>query len=173
MITKKCSKCKEIKDISNFYKNPQCGTKDGFNSWCKRCHNKKSTQNYYRYKKENPEKLRQNANKWRKNNLERAKELAKKSWKNRRLKVLRYYSNGIPKCVCCGEDKYEFLSIDHIDGNGLKLSRELGYGRGGLMNWIIRNNYPKGFQILCHNCNFAKGHYGQCPHKKLIKQKYE
>ena len=34
----------------------------------------------------------------------------------------------------------------------------------------IKNNFPKGFQILCHNCNIAKGHYGKCPHEKKFKE---
>lgn len=32
--------------------------------------------------------------------------------------------------------------------------------------WQRKNNYPKGFQVLCHNCNLAKGFYGKCPHQK-------
>ena len=35
-----------------------------------------------------------------------------------------------------------------------------------LGQWIKKNNFPKGFQILCHNCNVAKGIYGECPHEK-------
>ena len=35
-----------------------------------------------------------------------------------------------------------------------------------LLKWIIKNNFPKGFQILCHNCNSAKAVYGKCPHEK-------
>lgn len=30
--------------------------------------------------------------------------------------------------------------------------------------WLKKNDYPKGFQILCHNCNMSKGFYGYCPH---------
>ena len=50
---------------------------------------------------------------------------------------------------------------------------ELGYsssmGGANLMHWIIVNNFPTGFQILCHNCNFAKGivrNNNKCPHQK-------
>ena len=25
-----------------------------------------------------------------------------------------------------------------------------------LVNWLVRNDFPEGFQILCHNCNTAK-----------------
>ena len=35
-----------------------------------------------------------------------------------------------------------------------------------LLGWIIKNNFPEGFKILCHNCNNAKGFYGKCPHQK-------
>jgi hypothetical protein len=31
--------------------------------------------------------------------------------------------------------------------------------------WLITNNFPDDFQILCHNCNYAKSH-GGCPHKR-------
>jgi len=39
-----------------------------------------------------------------------------------------------------------------------------------LINWIIENNYPDGFQILCHNCNVAKGLIGNnntCTHETM------
>ena len=35
-----------------------------------------------------------------------------------------------------------------------------------LNQWLVTNNFPKGFQILCSNCNFAKGVLGKCPHQK-------
>lgn len=40
-------------------------------------------------------------------------------------------------------------------------------GRSSTYFWIIRNKYPKGFRVLCHNCNQAIGSYGECPHKNL------
>jgi hypothetical protein len=30
---------------------------------------------------------------------------------------------------------------------------------------LRQNSYPTGYRVLCHNCNFALGHYGYCPHK--------
>jgi hypothetical protein len=39
-------------------------------------------------------------------------------------------------------------------------------GRGAQMvQWLIRENFPQGFRILCHNCNQARGYYGICPHE--------
>ena len=34
-------------------------------------------------------------------------------------------------------------------------------------DWLYVNDYPDGFQVLCHNCNMAKGIYGKCPHKTI------
>lgn len=77
-----------------------------------------------------------------------------------RMEVLEKYGN---KCNCCGEIEKEFLSIDHIDGGGSKHRREIKHS---IYGWLKSNKYPKGFQILCHNCNQAKGFYGICPHQK-------
>jgi len=96
------------------------------------------------------------------------------------LKVLQYYSkhlskSDIPCCRCCGEKSHiGFLALDHIAGRKEMDSEpelvKLGYSsslvKTALLNWIIKNNFPKGFQILCHNCNMAKGFYGKCPHEK-------
>ena len=68
-------------------------------------------------------------------------------------------------CACCGEDKIEFLAIDHINGGGTKHRKEVGSGIH-LYQWLRRNNYPEGFRVLCHNCNQALGTYGYCPHNE-------
>ena len=83
---------------------------------------------------------------------------------DRRITVFNHYGH---HCVCCGETQPKFLAIDHIHGGGNKHIREIGLGN--FYKWLIKNNYPKGFQVLCHNCNFAKGHYGSCPHSTGVK----
>ena len=163
MITKKCSQCRKFKLLNEFYKNPQVGNKDLLHSWCKKCHNKGNSKSYYKRRKENPQQLRDYANKYRSKNKERINSLSRKSHEKIRYEVLKKYSNGLSKCACCGEKEYKFLAIDHINGGGLKHLRKIG---NNILGWIRKNNYPKGFQILCHNCNFAKGHYGKCPHIK-------
>ena len=45
IITKSCSKCKQAKPVSEFYKHP--AKKDGYHCWCKKCH----CQDTYRYAK--------------------------------------------------------------------------------------------------------------------------
>lgn len=77
----------------------------------------------------------------------------------RRL-VLEHYGN---KCNCCGESTLQFLAIDHINNDGY-LERKTRTIQ--IFEYLIRNNYPSGFQVLCHNCNLAKSFYGECPHKQ-------
>lgn len=89
-----------------------------------------------------------------------------------RVIVLKHYSKSEnPTCSCCGENEIKFLSIDHINGGGNEHRRSISKGgRGGNMPyWLLRNDLPEGFQVLCHNCNMAKAFYGQCPHIKVDK----
>lgn len=82
-----------------------------------------------------------------------------------KLEVFNYY--GGPICKCCGETHMEFLSIDHVNNDGASHRRTLKGGGCGekLYDWLKRNKYPPGYQVLCMNCNFAKGHFGVCPHE--------
>lgn len=87
-----------------------------------------------------------------------------------KLKVMQHYSGGIPHCSCCGEPEIMFLCIDHIDGNGTEQRKQITKGGvgGNMSYWLLKHNFPDGFQILCYNCNRAKGHRGVCPHKHPV-----
>ena len=93
----------------------------------------------------------------------------RRTLRNLRITVLNHYGNNNPKCVCCGENNIEFLTIDHIHGKGREMERRLKESGWILYKWLIKMNYPKGFQILCYNCNCSRGHYGYCPHTKNTK----
>jgi hypothetical protein len=83
-----------------------------------------------------------------------------------RDEVMRHYCGGTdPACECCGEDTFEFLSIDHIHGGGRKHREQIGC-RKAMYGWLKRNGYPDGFRVLCHNCNQALGNWGYCPHNR-------
>ena len=90
-----------------------------------------------------------------------------KGWhKKQRYEVLKHYSGGlIPHCACCNETAIEFLSMDHIDGNGAAHRRATPEVNGKLARWLKNNKFPGGFRVLCMNCNVALGHYGACPHQ--------
>ena len=88
-----------------------------------------------------------------------------------KLKNRIYLAYGGYICNCCGETEPLFLTIDHVNNDGANHRRELSKdGKAGdsqaVYRWIEKNNYPIGFQILCHNCNSGKFRNGGiCPHK--------
>ena len=88
--------------------------------------------------------------------------------KKYRIMCIEHYSGGSNQCGCCGENKIEFLAIDHINGGGRKHQKEIKSKYASLAIFLFRNNFPSGFRILCHNCNSSLGYYGYCPHNKEI-----
>ena len=76
-----------------------------------------------------------------------------------KLKVLTHYSHGDIHCMnpCCevpgGARNIWSLSIDHINGGGRKHTEELHKEGLNFYAWIIKNNFPEGFKVLCMNCN--------------------
>ena len=87
----------------------------------------------------------------------------KKRYQRRRSQALEAYGN---KCACCGTTEETFLAIDHIEDNGNVHRKELrASGNITIYQWLERNDYPEGFQVLCSNCNYAKSQ-GICPHQK-------
>lgn len=84
--------------------------------------------------------------------------LRKARWQCEKDTVLNHYGR---KCYCCGEHDDIFLTIDHIKNDGKKHRIEIGTG---LYRWLIKNNFPEGFQVACYNCNIAKyKNGGECP----------
>lgn len=138
-------------------------------------------QYYSLYRERNREKIQRRYKEWRikkgfKPRVRSQFSGLKTAEKLRRIRVfvLQHYSGTIPKCACCGETEMKFLSLDHVNGGGTQHRKKItkdGSGKGGNMAyWIFRNGFPEGFQVLCHNCNMAKGFYGICPHKVALKK---
>lgn len=78
-----------------------------------------------------------------------------------RIAALDHYGGS---CAFCGETLYVFLSIDHINNNGCQHRKTMCNGSNNSINigaWLRRNKYPAGFQVLCMNCNHAKGRVGE------------
>ena len=108
---------------------------------------------------------------------QRAADYAREHSRKVKLEVIAAYGY---KCVCCGESEPKFLSIDHIFNDGAEHRRQLVeqgvlkkapyghimYGSDKMYRWLKRQGYPKDrFQLLCYNCNCAKGFWGKCPHQ--------
>lgn len=86
---------------------------------------------------------------------------------NQRLKDTTFAAYGGYTCACCLEThSHEFMSIDHVNGDGSKHKKNGQRLKGvALYRWLKDNNYPIGFQVLCYNCNGAKQTGQECPHK--------
>ena len=83
-------------------------------------------------------------------------------------------------CECCGENRIEFLTIEHTDGSGAthrKSSLSARKGGSRLYRELKQLGWPRvfeiadgnfheviGIQLLCMNCNASRGYYGYCPH---------
>jgi len=104
-----------------------------------------------------------------KKNVEEKKR--RKIWKLKTFSVYskRHSNSEIPCCRCCGQNSHiDFLTIDHIDGRKNLPKEQQNLKAHGLISWLTRNNYPEGHQILCWNCNVAKGDK-ECPHLEMRK----
>ncbi len=150
---KTCSKCHQEKDFSAFYADKS--KTPPYSSQCKDCQRQGSLKRYHA----EPERHKTMMKRWYGKNRDKVLSYGR----DLRLRVLAEYGNA---CKCCGETTPEFLGIDHVNNDGESHRRELaGYGRS-IYRWLEQNGYPKdGFQLLCHNCNMAKGLYGGCPHQ--------
>ena len=104
---------------------------------------------------------------WVKKNHKHNLAMQRKCRKNAKHKAIEGYGG---KCACCGEGEFCFLTIDHKRGDGaahrlsLKLGKKRMFDSYRFFVWIIRNNFPKFLQVLCYNCNCAKGTKKHCPH---------
>ncbi len=178
--TKTCNKCSVVKPLEGF--SPHKDFPDGLHTTCKECLNAKARQRWADLPPE--EKQKRNAQIQAQQTPEQRRAISKrysrrhpdavlKHKRKARLKflaqrrqVIAHYSDGTNQCACCGESQFEFLVIDHIDGGGGQHRKEQNLtGSNRLATWLIKNNYPEGFRILCHNCNMCRGAYGYCPHE--------
>jgi hypothetical protein len=146
-----------------------------------------------RYRERNREKFNQRMRDWREANRSKDRE-HKREYRNRKIatgtvgevaalraaesaKTKRnqdrcrdevYGAYGGYKCNCCGETEQMFLSIDHVHNNGAEERKSGKYKGSGsaFYAWLCKNNFPKGYQVLCMNCQVGKHkNGGVCPHQ--------
>lgn len=88
-------------------------------------------------------------------------------YRKQRLQCLKYYSSSeLPCCDICSESFVEFLAIDHKYGNGREHRKEVGGGTK-FCSWLINNDFPDGYRVLCHNCNLKYRDNTKCARKTL------
>ncbi len=129
---KKCSICKEEKEIAEFNKNK--AKKDGYNTVCRECSIERSRK-YYRDNCEHHKQVIK-AKKKRLNNLNK-------------IKMLELLKNS--KCKDCGNDDERVLEFDHLP----QYKKE--YGISTLLQYVhswetIEKEISK-CEIVCANCH--------------------
>ena len=105
---------------------------------------------------------------YRKNHEEQIRTYSKKNQRRIRQQVIFHYSKGLMCCSCCGESILQMLAIDHPNGGGNKHRKEIKkYGGDQFYRWLLKNNFPSGYKVLCANCNWGKYvNNNICPHKE-------
>ena len=80
----------------------------------------------------------------------------------RRVKRIVFDAYGGCKCIGCGETEELVLTMDHIDQRGTnhRMANGKRYGGHHLYRWLIANDFPPGFRVLCFNCQI-RAFYGR------------
>ncbi len=84
-----------------------------------------------------------------------------------KVEVLTYYGKGRLACVMCGESRLACLSIDHINGGGISHRKEVNAYGYRFYKYLKKDNFPKGYQTLCMNCQFLKAVYDRAKKKEV------
>lgn len=146
---KKCTKCKEIKTIDNFWQmGPKGRTLDGRTIYCRDC---------FRIIIKTPH-LKRNKNK--------SARLKQQKLRNQVFTAYGGYSCNCSGCnlVADNEAQKSFFTLDHINNDGAQ-ERRNGLKGTRLYKKIIHDSFPSTYQVLCWNCNLSKQiNHGICAH---------
>ena len=158
---------KEAKEYNKMYR---INNLDKVKVWKKKHYNKykdkinqKSKKRFKVWYPKNKDKVKIKNKLYNMTNNEYRKKQAKKYKENNKVKIFEAYGN---KCNHCGDKNSYHLTIDHIMNDGSNHKNESGRRLKGhtMYLWLIKNKFPKdNFQLLCWNCNCAKGTYGFYP----------
>lgn len=190
METKQCSGCREFRGLEHF--GPLKTSPDGRKYICRECDRERHRRGYAG----DPGRLKRRSatNRWKARKeglclscyqplgerLGKAKYCSPCALKNSKRQVERRKVNqaacfaayGGAICACCEESHPAFLTLDHIDGNGNVHRRAMfgktkNAGSGAMYHALAKAGFPKGFQVLCYNCNCGRHRNGGvCPHKE-------
>jgi len=113
-----------------------------------------------RYQEENSEAIKLYKQKYREANLEVLREKQRLYHARHRDQCLKHYGG---KCAVCRESRTEYLAIDHINNNGAEHRAQIGGSGAATHRWLVKNKFPRGFQVLCTNCNVLKARRVDAP----------
>lgn len=151
---KRCTRCSSTKPLVEFAVNRR--NADGRQPHCREC----DRERVRRYRAKNRGKVRDSQRRRYAANPEAARGTMRHYQAANREAVFDYYGR---VCACCGIT--ERLTIDHVDGGGTQHRRDLfGHDSSGsaMYYWLVKNNFPAGYQVLCIRCNCSKGAGAAC-----------
>lgn len=179
MEDRTCKSCGETKPLTKFNTTVSAGNgKTYYRRECRKCEAKRQQGWYIR----NKDRLRvlstERMRSWRAGlSPEKRRTLDVRAAANARNRTVKlrtevYAAYGGSICACCGEREPKFLSVDHVNNDGYRHRKETGASGVTLYAWLVRQKretgaWPKGFQILCMNCQHGKArNRGICPHQE-------
>lgn len=143
LSTRRCQDCGESKPLAAFpIKGRGRRGQPWFHGRCKPCRNRHDTPYKVAWAKARRPKT-----------LQRYADL-------RRGAILGYGA----RCFCCGEDGWEFLTIDHVDRSYTKADRKKQ--PAAFYAEIVAAGWPDRYRVACLNCNWASRFDGVCPHHR-------
>lgn len=147
LVPYQCSECGEM-----------AGERGRAKGMCRRCYHRMAR---LRWDGANRERVRAKAAAYHDANRDRLNQRTTERRRAMREQIMQTLGG---QCQCCGETTPVFLTIDHVQNDGAKvrhLHRHLIY------KMILDEGCPSDrYQILCWNCNSAKGILGACPHSE-------
>jgi RNA polymerase-binding transcription factor DksA len=179
-----CTGCRKPKLLDDFRKDAR--RRDGHGARCKACLAAQGTQ--YRqanldkrraydrqrgttegrkasarqYKADHQDEIALYYREWYAQNRDRKLALLAAGYDELRAAVFGHYGCC---CACCGITAD--LTIDHVDGTGAQHRQELfgkprGVGGVRFYKWLVEQEFPEGYQVLCRSCNSSKRRGGRC-----------
>ena len=145
MNEKKCKSCGAVKPVDLFPKHRRC--QDGVYTRCKECTNRDNRISWLKHADERRERSRR----WQKDNADKRRDYANRKYRELKDIVISGYGG---KCAFCGFSDTRALCIDHVNGNGIQ-ERKTSCAISTIRK-IIKEGFPKQYQILCSNCNLIK-----------------
>lgn len=92
----------------------------------------------------------------------------RKRQQSKELKLIVFDNYNGRACACCGEDIIDLLTIDHLNNNGAQHRRQIKASGSGFYRWLRKNDYHKGYNVVCFSCNSGRWlNGGVCPHKDI------
>ena len=152
METKRCSKCKRTRPLSEFYRDKRHA--DGNQSHCKEC----QRQRHRQYYQNNRSRLLQYKHAY----------------------ILRYKRAtldrlGGARCALCGCEELIFLTVDHTDGNGHIHRKQIGNG-SNTHRWILKASDVElkrwHLRVLCSSCQKATQHQSDDEVRAAMKREH-